>query len=118
MVRSRVQPGSLDRIVTFAEVPDRNAAEAVRGVVLSAEAVPAGDEADGDELWVHRLMGATVVDLADGAVKGVVREVHEQAASDVLILDTGHVVPVSFVVRQRGDVIEVEVPMGLWELID
>ena len=109
-VRSaRHTPGG-DWVVRFAEVPDRDAAEAMHGAVLRAEAID-----DPDELWVHELLGAVVVDQ-DACERGVVTEVHEGSAADLLLLDTGHLVPVNFVVGKEPGRILVEVPDGLWEL--
>src|SRR5436190_21412771 len=46
-------------VVRFEGVHDRDGAEALRGSVLTADPLPdAGD----DELWVHELIGGTVVD--------------------------------------------------------
>jgi 16S rRNA processing protein RimM len=48
-------------IVRFAQIGDREAAESARGLVLRADI---GD-VDGGEMWVHDVIGATVV-TADG----------------------------------------------------
>ena len=108
---ARPVPGSADdAVVAFEEVPSRDAAEALQGAVLRAAPIE-----DPDELWVHRLVGARVVDQ-DGVERGVVREVHEGVASDLLLLDDGHLVPVTFVVGQEGDRVDVDVPEGLFDL--
>ena len=99
-----------DWVVRYAEVPDRGAAEALHGAVLSAEAID-----DPDELWVHQLLGSLVVDQ-DGCERGTVAEVHEGVAADLLVLDTGHLVPVTFVVGHGPGRIEVDVPDGLFDL--
>ena len=92
VVRSTHQPP--DRwIVGFAGVSDRDAAEALRGAVLTAEPL----DAEEDELWVHELVGATVA-LPDGTAVGVVEAVQDNPAHDLLVLDTGDLVPVVFVV--------------------
>ena len=39
-------------------------------------------------------------------------------AADILELDTGHLVPTTFVVAQVDGVVTVEVPDGLFELLD
>ncbi len=91
VARSTHQPP--DRwIVGFAGVTDRTGAEALRGALLTAE--PLDDE---DELWVHDLVGAAVV-LVDGTPVGVVEAVQDNPAHDLLVLDTGDLVPVVFVV--------------------
>ena len=100
-----------DWVVKFAEVPDRTAAEAMHGAVLRAEAID-----DPDELWVHELLGAVVVDQG-GCERGTVTEVHEGSAADLLVLDTGHLVPVTFVVGKEPGRILVDTPDGLFELL-
>lgn len=107
--RIRHTPGG-DWVVKYAEVADRTAAEGLHGSVLRAEAID-----DPDELWVHELLGATVVDQ-DGRERGVVVEVHEGAASDLLLLDNGHLVPVTFVVGKEPGRIRVDTPPGLFDL--
>ena len=99
-----------DWLVRYAEVADRAAAEALHGAALSAEAID-----DPDELWVHELLGSVVVDQ-DGCERGTVAEVHEGVAADLLVLDTGHLVPVTFVVGHRPGRVEVEAPDGLFDL--
>jgi len=108
--RVRHPPGG-DWVVKYAEVPDRSTAETMHGVVLRAEAID-----DPDELWVHELLGSVVVDQA-GCERGTVGEVHEGSAADLLVLDTGHLVPVTFVVGKEPGRILVEAPDGLWELL-
>jgi 16S rRNA processing protein RimM len=69
-------------LVTFAELDDRNSAEAARGIVLHAT-VPA-DEApeDPDEFYDHQLVGLSVVDLEDRVIGEVTGVVH--GAQDLL----------------------------------
>jgi len=98
-------------LVHFDGIDDRDAAEAWRGVALLAEPID-----DPDELWVHVLVGCRVVS-ADGVDRGVVTEVQANPASDLLVLDGGALVPLTFVVDGPTDgVVRVEVPDGLWEL--
>jgi 16S rRNA processing protein RimM len=82
-------------IVTFEGVDDAAAADALRGTVLRAP--PMDDLDDPDALWVHELIGATVVDTG-GAVLGVVGAVLDNPASDLLELDGGGLIPLRFVV--------------------
>jgi 16S rRNA processing protein RimM len=98
-----------DWTVVFDDVSDRDAAEAVRGP-LFAEPIE-----DPDELWVHDLLGALVVD-GDGVERGRVVEVQDGVASDLLVLDTGHLVPVTFVVGTCPGRVDVLVPDGLFDL--
>ena len=98
-------------IVAFAGVADRNGAEALRGAVLSAEAL---DE-DG-ALWVHELVGAQVMDTG-GRQLGAVEAVEANPASDLLVLEGGHLVPLVFVVERRVDgTVVIDPPPGLFDL--
>jgi len=99
-------------IVTFREIGDRNEAEAWRGTVLRAEAV---DEEDTDTLWVHELIDATVV-LPDGTTVGRVESVEANPASDLLVLDTGALVPVVFVTDHAPGRVTIDPPEGLLEV--
>jgi 16S rRNA processing protein RimM len=98
-----------DWTVVFEGATDKDAAEALRGP-LFAEPIE-----DPDELWVHELVGAVVVD-GDGIERGRVKEVHDGVAADLLVLDTGHLVPVNFVVAHEPGKVEVDVPEGLFDL--
>jgi 16S rRNA processing protein RimM len=98
-------------IVQFAGVTSRDAAETWRGVLLRAE--PLDD--DEGALWVHELIGATVV-LADGSSVGTVQEVEANPAADLLVLDTGALVPVVFVTDQRPGRVTIDPPEGLLDL--
>jgi 16S rRNA processing protein RimM len=86
-------------IVAFEGIDDVAAADALRGTVLRAP--PADDPDDPDALWVHELIGASVVDT-DGAVLGVVVGVLDNPASDLLELDGGGLIPLRFVVEWDG----------------
>jgi len=98
-------------LVRFAGVDDRNAAEALRGTTLTADALPGEDE----ELWVHELIGADVFDRT-GAQLGTVTAVEANPAHDLLVLDTGALVPVVFVVEKHERRVVVDVPDGLLDL--
>jgi 16S rRNA processing protein RimM len=98
-------------IVTFAGVLDRTASDALRGVVLEAEPLD-----DPDELFAHELIGADVVDLA-GTRCGSVATIQANPAADLLVLDTGALVPATFIVERRADgTIVIDPPDGLLEL--
>jgi 16S rRNA processing protein RimM len=126
-VTSRLDPGSIlvtdggdlrvvsaqpfgDRfIVHFEGIAGRVAADSLRGTVLRA--APIGEPG----LWVHELVGATVVDLA-GAVLGTVEAVEPNPASDLLVLHGGGLIPLRFVVsHEAGATVVVDVPEGLLE---
>ena len=99
-------------LVRFASVADRSAAEALGRPALYAEPVD-----DPDAVWVHELFDMVVVD-SDGEERGRVVEVLDNPASELLVLDTGHLVPLDFVVSIEAGQIFVEVPAGLWELVE
>ncbi|MGV3758186.1 MAG: ribosome maturation factor RimM [Actinomycetota bacterium] len=99
-------------IVAFAEIAGRDEAETWRGTVLRAEPI---DDEDGDALWVHELISAEVA-LADGTVVGTVEEVQANPAADLLVLDSGALVPVVFVTQQEPGRVTIDPPEGLLEL--
>lgn len=83
-------------LLGFEEVPDRNAAEALRGSVLLTDAVESDDE---DEGWYsHELAGLRCLN-AEGQQLGVVLELVTGAAQDLLVVKTpaGEEVMVPFV---------------------
>jgi len=101
----------MDRwIVHFEGLEVREQADAWRGVVLRAEAID-----DDDELWVHELIGATV-SLVDGSTVGTVTEVQANPASDLLVLDSGALVPLVFVTEHAEGAITIDPPDGLFDL--
>lgn len=99
-------------VIKFDQIADRTAAEAWTNVALHAAPID-----DGDALWFHELIGSKVVE-ADGTERGTCTKVLANPAADILELDTGHLVPTTFVVAQVDGVVTVEVPDGLFELLD
>ncbi len=98
-------------IVRFAGLDDRTSAEDLSGTILSAEPID-----DPEELWVHELVGAMVVDQ-DNNQRGCVTRLLENPASDLMELDSGALVPVQFVVSHiANETIRVDVPDGLFDL--
>ena len=69
-------------LVRFAGVEDRDAAEPLRGYLLSIP-LEAARELGHDEFWRHQLVGLRVVD-AEGNERGVVDDVLPGAANDLL----------------------------------
>jgi 16S rRNA processing protein RimM len=115
VVSSSPAPGGAgaDRfIVSFAECGSREAAERLRGVELSAE----GLEQPGT-LWVHELVGADVRDAA-GVSLGRVAAVEANPASDLLVLESGGLIPVHFVTGHDAGAgtVDVDIPEGLLDL--
>lgn len=98
-------------IVRFEGVDDRDTAEELAGLVLRAEPLE-----DPDALWVHELVGCRVRDRT-GTERGRVVAVEINPASDLLVLDTGALVPLRFLVEgpEAGCVV-VDPPTGLFEL--
>jgi 16S rRNA processing protein RimM len=111
VVSSRTQPGSRF-VVQFEGIEDRNAAERLTGRVLSASPIE-----DADAVWIHELIGARVVDAA-GVDRGVCVSVLDNPAHDIMELDTGHLVPVTFIDRMVDGVVHVDAPDGLFDLLD
>ncbi|MGC1418883.1 MAG: ribosome maturation factor RimM [Acidimicrobiales bacterium] len=97
-------------IVSFEGVETREDAERLRGLVLSAPRLH-----DDDVIWIDQLFGAEVYD-ASGTLRGVVTEVEANPASDLLVLDSGTLVPLTFVTRVvANERVDVDVPEGLFE---
>ena len=115
VVASSPAPGGArsDRyIVRFAECSDRAAADRLRGVELSAAAL----EQPGT-LWVHELVGAVVRD-GGGRELGRVAAVEANPASDLLVLESGGLIPVHFVTGHDAGArtVDVDIPDGLLDL--
>jgi 16S rRNA processing protein RimM len=85
-------------LVTFAEVDDRNHAEAVRGLLLVATIDDTETPEDPEEFYDHQLVGLRVVST-DGAEVGELAEVVHGSAQDLLSVRTpeGREVLVPFV---------------------
>ena len=108
IVESR--PHQKHHIVSFEGVQTREAAEALHGMVLLAEPLE-----DDDELWVHELIGSAVVNTA-GDRLGVIESVQANPASDLLVLDTGALIPVVFILSHDDGAVLVDLPEGLLDL--
>jgi 16S rRNA processing protein RimM len=109
----RARPHQARWRVKFAGIDDRTAAEALRGAVLEGE--PLGTAPPEGAYWVHELVGAAVVDR-DGTPVGTVEAVQDNPAHDLLVLDSGALVPVVFIVEQAPGRIVVDLPDGLLDL--
>jgi len=86
------------------------------GMVLYAPELPGHDH----ELWVHEVVGAEVVD-AHGHALGTVAAVEANPAHDLLVLEDGALIPVTFVVEHAADErgagrVVVDIPDGLLDL--
>ena len=98
-------------LLRFEGVDDRDAAAELTGLVLFAPELPGHDE----ELWVHELVGAEVVD-AHGRALGTVAAIEANPAHDLLVLESGALVPVTFVTEHEAGRVVVDVPEGLLDL--
>lgn len=95
-------------LVAFAGIAGRDQATELTGLALRAEPLE-----DSEELWVHELIGARVIDQS-GADRGEVTGVLSNPASDLLELDDGSLVPVRFVTSAASGRIEIDAPDGLF----
>jgi 16S rRNA processing protein RimM len=99
-------------LVWLEDVGTLEAAEALRGEVLQAAEIK-----DPEVIWVHELLEAEVV-TGDGRTIGTVRSVEANPASDLMVLSSGHLVPLTFVreLVRPGDgtrQVVVDLPAGL-----
>ncbi len=98
-------------LVHFDGIDDRTAAEGYVGRTLSAEPLAPTDD---DELWVHDLIGAQVIEVS-GTARGECVAVVANPAHDLLELESGALVPVTFVVTCEAGVITIDPPDGLFD---
>lgn len=103
-------------LVTFAELADRTAAEAVRGLALVRDVDHAEVPEDPEEFYDHQLVGLAAV-TTDGVAVGEVADVVHGGSQDLLTLRTpdGREVLVPFV---SALVPVVDVPGGRLEVVD
>ena len=115
LVVESARPHHKQWLIRFEGVADRSSAEALRGAVLTASPLDGDVTLDTGEFWVHELIGSRVTDTAGGAL-GTVVAVEANPAHDLLVLDGGALVPMTFVVDRRDDTIVVDVPEGLFDV--
>lgn len=97
--------------VRFVGVDTKTDADALHGADLYADPID-----DAGELWVHELIGAAVVDQ-HGVERGTVESVEANPASDLLVLDSGALVPARFIVEHiPNERIVVDAPPGLFDI--
>ena len=97
-------------LVQFEDVHDRTAAEALAGRTLYGEALE-----DPEAIWVHELIGSSVVEEGTGIERGRVVSVLANPAHELLELESGALVPIVFVRSCMDGVTVVDVPDGLFE---
>lgn len=73
-------------VLRFAEIADRNDAEAARGLVLEALVDPTEAPADPDEFYDHQLIGLEVR-RTDGSRVGTLASIVHGAAQDLLVIE-------------------------------
>jgi 16S rRNA processing protein RimM len=112
LVIAASRPNQHRFVVRFAGVDDREGADALRGKLVEAEALP--EPPDGG-LWVHELIGSEVRDRT-GVSVGHVVSVEANPAHDLLVLDGGALVPMVFVVSSESGVVVIDPPDGLFDL--
>jgi 16S rRNA processing protein RimM len=95
------------RLVAFRGVRTREDAETLRDRVLTAEPL----EVEG-ALWVHEMVGSDLWGVG-GEVVGRIEAVEANPASDLLVLEDGRVVPLTFVRRDAEGRLTVDGPPGL-----
>lgn len=108
----RLRPHQGRQLVTFDGVNDRTGAERLKGLRLLAER---HDDAPDEGYWVHELIGLMVRD-ANHVDRGPVVAVEANPASDLLVLESGALVPVRFVAEVAEGVVHVDAPDGLFDL--
>jgi 16S rRNA processing protein RimM len=95
-------------------IEDRSAAESFAGTKVYAEPID-----DSGALWVHELIGASVIEV-NGIDRGRCVAVVANPASDLIELESGALVPVAFVttVDVSGGVklVTIDPPDGLFDL--
>ena len=106
-----VRPQQDRFVVHFEGIDDRNDAEKLTNEFLYAEPVESEDG-----LWVHQLIGSTVVDTA-GEVWGTCTGVLQNPAHDILEIEGGLLVPAPFIVSTDGDTTVINPPAGLREAL-
>jgi 16S rRNA processing protein RimM len=99
-------------LVQFDGIDDRTSAEKLTNSTLMAEPL---NDVDDDALWVHDLIGSRVVDQ-HGIDRGRCVAVIDNPAHDMIELESGSLVPVTFVVACHEGVATVEAPEGLFDL--
>ena len=98
-------------VVHFQGVDDRNVAEKLVNRFLYAAPVDTDDA-----LWVHELIGSTVVDQ-DGQEWGRCTGVIQNPAHDILEIEGGILVPMPFVVSCSNGTTVINPPAGLREAL-
>ena len=110
-------------IAQFEGIPDRNTAEALRGVLLQIDSSEIDDPDDPDEFNDHQLAGLSV-ESVDGTVLGTVDRIDHAPSSDLIVLNKagGGTALIPFVTQMvptvdlAGGRVIVDLPEGLLDL--
>jgi 16S rRNA processing protein RimM len=121
VVSSRPHSGRL--LVVFEGVADRDAAESLRGTLLTVDSSDSQPLDDPDEFYDHELVGLTVL-LADGRRLGTVAEILHGLGGDLLVVraddESERLVPFVRAIVPTVDVpagrVVLDPPPGLMEL--
>jgi 16S rRNA processing protein RimM len=116
IARARHHSGRL--VVSFEEIPDRTAAEALHGKILEAEVDPLEVPEDPDEFYDHQLVGleARSGEVVVGTVTGIVHGPHQDTLTveidgrEVFIPFVTEIVPV---VDVKGGFVTIKEVAGL-----
>jgi 16S rRNA processing protein RimM len=104
------QPQGTGYLVRLEGINSRTAAEGLRGLVLRAEPLTIEGA-----LWAHEMIGARLIDQT-GQDHGEITAMENNPASDLLVLESGALVPLRFVVDVvAGARVLVDVPEGLFD---
>jgi 16S rRNA processing protein RimM len=118
----RFHEGKGQILVTAEGVNDRDAAEALKGRVITVAPEERVELPEG-EYWIDSLIGLDVIDNVSGEHLGKLEEVMDTGASDVYLVKTDggetKLIPaVEDVVRDislEGGTMRVKLPEGLWD---
>ena len=103
------KPYKRNYLVMFDGVNSRSSAEELVGETLFG--TPINDDSI---IWVHEVIGSRILD-EDRKEIGVVAAVESNPASDLLVLEDGSLIPMTFVVGHEEKIVHVEIPSGLLE---
>ncbi len=95
-------------LVSFKGIDSRESADDISGEKLFATPLE-----DSEAIWVHDLIGKTVADN-QGHDRGKIVEIQANPASDLLVLDDGTLVPVTFLSTIKDQTITVQTPKGIF----
>ena len=96
--------------MTFKDLDDRNIAERLTNSDVYGYPID-----DPSVVWVHEMVGSTVVDM-QGIDYGVCVAVIDNPAHPIMELESGALVPTPFIVSNVDGCITIDPPAGLFDL--